>query len=100
MDVKQLYKSSSYKNTQQAYVGSRLRKGSRGGALAHLEQVDGPGATRRMGPRDYLSEIRDKRVARESKISNVGRVRNVIKNEKLSNLEKLNIVKTQADKIE
>ena len=36
-----------------------------------------------MGPRDYLSEIRDKRVARESKMSNVGRVRNVIKNEKL-----------------
>lgn len=53
-----------------------------------------------MGARDYLSEIRDKRVARESKMSNVGRVRNVIKNEKLSNLEKLNIVKTQADKIE
>ena len=39
-------------------------------------------------------------MARESKISNVGRVRSVIKNEKLSNLEKLNIVKTQADKIE
>lgn len=100
MDLKSLYKSNSYKNMQQAYAGGRMRRGARGGALAHLEQVDGPGAIRRGGPRDYLNEIRDKRVARETKMSNAGRVRQLIKNEKLSNLEKLNMVKTQADKIE
>lgn len=74
MDLKSLYKSNSYKNMQQAYVGGRMRR-LRGGALAHLEQVDGPGALRRAGPRDYLNEIRDKRVARETKMSNAGRVR-------------------------
>ena len=53
--------------------------------MAHLEQVEGPGAVRR-GARDYLNEIRDQRMARETKLSNVGKVKQVIKNEKLSNL--------------
>ena len=98
MDLKQLYKSNSYKNMQQAYVGSR-RRGGRGGALAHLELVEGPGAMRKP-PRDYLSEFRDRRVAREAKTSNAGKVRKLIKNEKLSTVEKLNLVKAQADQIE
>lgn len=99
MNLKQLYKSNSYKNMQQEYIYGKGRRG-RGGALAHLEQVDGPGAMRRGGPRDYLNEIRDKRVARETKMSNARRVRQLINNEKLSNLEKLNMVKTKADQIE
>ena len=106
MNLRRLYKSNSYKNTAQAYAGNQTRRAGRsvkaGGPntqLAHLEQVEGPGAVRR-GARDYLNEIRDQRVARETKLSNVGKVKQVIKNEKLSNLQKLNMVKTQADKIE
>ena len=39
-------------------------------------------------------------MARETKMSNAGKVRQLLKNEKLSNLEKLNLVNAQADKIE
>jgi hypothetical protein len=80
---------------QQAYVGSR-RRGGRGGALAHLELVEGPGAMRKP-PRDYLSEFREQRIAREAKATNAGKVQKLIKNEKLSTVEKLNLVKAQAD---
>lgn len=80
-------------------VGNQPRR-RRGRGLAHLEQVDGPGTNRRAGPRDYLSEIREKRMAREAKMSNAGKVQELIGNEKLNNLEKLSLVKTHADRIE
>lgn len=54
----------------------------------------------RKPPRDYLNEFRDRRIALEAKATNAGKVQKLIKNEKLSTIEKLSMVKAQADKIE
>ena len=53
-----------------------------------------------MPPRDYLNEIREQRITRESKQNVASRVRGVLKNQKLSNLEKLQMVRDQAERIE
>ena len=120
VDLRHLYRSSAYKNQRKAYVQTRApRRTARGDsslgvnpALAHLQESLPPVSLRRSVDdvekikemkekgKNYLAEQRQQRLARDKTRSAASRVKTVIKDPRMSALDKLKFVREQVDQIE
>lgn len=105
MNINRLYKSSSYHNVRSSYVSNIRSQNSnkREGNLGHLDQwdEDRKRIVRQKPPaKDYLSELRSQRLAKEKNTSAQEKISLVMTNTKLSKLEKLQRIREETGTLE